>query len=357
MQSGYFTKHTPKQTATGVPDVESSGAPLVPEAAPKRNQLLWALVGIALGLGLLYASLRRVDLTALLATLRSVGWGWIAGILGATFGFIAIKAWRWGLLLRFVPGLRFRELHASVYVGLAVNFLVAHVGEFMRAAAIAKQRRVPVSSIFASVLVERSLDFIALLMLLALVLVISPDLPEIVAMAGAVTGVAVAISIAGLYLLLHPPVWLERLVGTLSGPLPGHVRDFCGRQLERSRVGVASIKNFRLMTLAIAASVVQWSLVVVAIWCSGLAVGQTVSLVAAIVTLVLIVIGLALPNSPMQIGTTQLAFVIGLGTGGAQATTAIAASLIYTAFLIIPIMIIGGVLMLQIRPMALLRMR
>ncbi len=312
--------------------------------------MTWTLVGTVLGLSLLYASTRKVDFAALTTTLRLVEWVWVAAILGATIGFIAIKALRWGMLLRFVPGLTFQDLHASVYVGLAANFLVSHLGEFVRATIIAGQRQVAVSTIFASIMVERALDFIALLLLLALVLFTSPDLPRIVAVAAAVAGAIVIIAMTGLLLLLNPPAWLERLVRALTRRVRERLRDRALQLFERSRQGLAAITSLRLMMLAIAASVAQWSLVVVAIFCSGMAIGAPMSLAAAIVTFVLIVMGLTLPNSPMQIGTTQLAFAVGLGTDGVQATTSIAASLIYTAFLIIPIMIVGGILMLRIRP-------
>ena len=341
-----------EQTAARSPDGASSGTTPMTAELRKHRPFLWTMVGTSLGLGLLYAATRKVDLASLLTTLQYVNWNLAAGILGATLGFNAIKAWRWRVLLRFIPGITFRELHASVYIGLAVNFLVAHVGEFLRTVMIATQRGVAISAVFASVLVERALDFMALLILIAAVLVFYPDPHEIVAIAGAVSGAAVVVAGTGLYLLLHQPDWLSPLVSKMSRALPERVRDFARLQLERSRLGLAAIGNLRLMILAAIVSVVQWSLVVAAIWCSGQAVGESVAPVAAISTLVLIIVGLTLPNAPMQIGTTQLAFVIGLGTGGTQATTAIAASLIYTTFVIIPTMIVGGVLMLRIRSTA-----
>ena len=103
------------------------------------------------------------------------------------------------------------------------------------------------------------------------------------------------------------------------------------------------------MIAVLVVSVLQWLLIVAAIWASALAVGESASIVALVTTFVLILVGLMLPNSPMQIGTTQLAFTIGLGTGGIMATTAIAASLVYTMFLIIPVMLAGGVCLLRNR--------
>lgn len=311
-----------------------------------RRPLLWTLIGTALGLGLLYASTRRIEPAALAAALKSVEWPWIFGILGATFAFIAIKAWRWTILLRFIPGLRFRDLHSAVYIGLAVNFLIAHVGEFLRAAIVARNRRVAVSTVFASVVIERVLDFIALLVLLALTVGLMPDPPELVAVAAAASGGFVLLAVAGLYLLLQPPAWAIRHATALSRPLPARWRERMRHELQRFTPGLASLGNPRLLLSALLISVLQWSLVIFAIWCSGVAVGPSVSLVAATVTFVVIVIGLTLPNSPLQIGTTQLAFVLGLGTDGTEAAAAIAASLLYTSFLIIPIMLAGGALML-----------
>jgi uncharacterized protein (TIRG00374 family) len=324
-------------------------APPVTGQVQQRSPLLWTIIGTTLGLCLLYASTRKVDLATLLTTLRFIKWNWAAGILGATVSFCAIKAWRWGTLLRFVPGLRFRDLHAGVYIGLAVNFLVSHAGEFLRSTMISRQRGIAISAVFASVIVERALDFIALLVLITLAFFLSPNPPGIVAVAAAVSGVIVIMTVTGLYLLLHSPAWLERLASTLSRALPQRMRDVARQQLERSRLGLAAIRNLRLMMLAVIVSVVQWLLVVAAIGCSSLAVGESVSLVDAVVTLILIVVGLTLPSSPMQVGTTQLAFTIGLGLGGTHATAAIAASLVYTTFLIVPEMVVGGILMLRIR--------
>lgn len=314
---------------------------------PAGNPWLWTLLGSALGLGLLYASTRQVDFAALVVNLGTVRWGWALGILGATAGFIAIKAWRWAVLLRFVPGIRFRDLHSAVYIGLAVNFLVAHVGELLRSGLVARRHGAPVSAVFATVLVERLLDFIALLALLAVVFATEPSLPYLFRLAAAIAGAFVVVAIAGLYLMLHPPARLRRVAAAMGRPLPERLRNGLVRQLQRSRAGLAAVKDLQLMLFATLVSVLQWSFVVVAICCSALAVGESTSLIAATATFVLIIVGLALPSPPMQLGTTQLAFTIGLGTGGMSATAAIAASLVYTVLLIIPIMIVGGVLAMR----------
>jgi glycosyltransferase 2 family protein len=312
-----------------------------------RNALLWTLAGTALGLALLYASTRKVDAGALIATLRSVDWPWIAAILAATTAFCAIKAWRWGLLLKFVRDLTFRELHSAVYAGLAVNFLVAHVGEFLRAATVARNRRVSTSAVLASVIVERVLDFVALLVLLSLIAVAVPNRPAAVTTAAAISVVVVVVMLGGLISLMHPPAWSVQLASRLGRLLTERLHERIREQLDRFRAGLSAMRDPGLLLQAVILSVLQWVLVIAAIWASARAVGPPATLIATTVTLVLIVVGLALPNSPLQIGATQLAFVVGLGTDGTGVTPAIAASLVYTSFLILPIMLAGGIALLR----------
>lgn len=310
-----------------------------------------------LGLVLLYASIRKVEFGQIREALRSAHWTWALLALAGNAAFIAAKAWRWKNLLRFSPDVRFSELHGAVYIGLAMNFLVAHVGEFLRSAIIARKRDLAMSAVFASVVVERILDFIAMLFLLAIVFASAPSLPDIVEMAGIGAALIVVIATSGLFALLHPPQWLCGLAGKCARLLPARTSDLLTEQLRKARLGLESVKDLRLMTVVLVTSVLQWTLVVSNIWCSAAAVGESVSLLAAFVVFVIIIAGLTLPNSPLQIGTTQLAFVLGLGIDHVSASTAIAASLIYTVCVILQTMIVGGVLLIARRRPVTLRAR
>ena len=310
-----------------------------------------------LGLILLYAATRKVESAMLVAALKDANWPSIVGVLTVTAAFVALKAWRWKILLNFAPAARFRDLHSAVYVGLAVNFMLSHAGEFLRATVVAHKVKVAFSAILASVLVERTMDFVALLALFSAFAFSASDLPGVVSLAGSITVGVVVIGVMSIYLLLHPPSWLATIVATLVRPLPDRVVAWLENQLALSREGFESIKDLRLMLGTFAISVVQWLLVIGAIRLSAEAVGETVSLVAIAIIFVVIVIGLTLPNAPLQIGTTQFAFSLGMGADGASASSAIAASIVYTAFLIIPILIIGGSIAIRGRSMAAASMR
>jgi uncharacterized protein (TIRG00374 family) len=253
-------------------------------------------------------------------------------------------------LLAALPHVGFRDLHAAVYLGLAANFLLAHIGELLRATAVARGHGAPVSVVLASVVMERVLDFLAILAILAMVVVAAPGAPEAIVSAAAASAAFVALSVAGLVLFLHPPEWAARFAARCGRRLRPKLHDRLARHFARFKEGLAPLTRPGLMAITLCASVVQWGLVVVAVWASGMAVAESVTTLAAIVTFVLLILGMTLPNSPLQVGTTQLAFVIGLGTAGIAASVAIAASLVYTMFLILPIMLAGALAALRGQP-------
>lgn len=318
----------------------------------ERRAIAWSVVGVVLGLSLLYVATRKVDLQTLIATLRAIAPEWAVAVLACTLSFSAVKTWRWSLLLRFAGDIGFSRLHGAVYAGTALNFLLSHAGEFFRAVSISKDGKVSASAAFATIVVERALDFVALLLLLVLLSAFAPDVPALVETAAWFAAVFVVAAVLALRLLLDTPPWLVRVSTTVAKPVPERLKTWFLTQVGLSRAGIVAIRDMRMMAVALLISVLQWSLIVAAVWCSARSLGESVSLTSAVATFVLLVLGLTLPTAPMQVGTTQLAFAVGLATAGIGATTALAASLVYTTFLIIPTMLIGGVCLLQGRETA-----
>ena len=210
-------------------------SPTTRDNAGNRKPVLWVVIGILLGLVLLYASTRKVDADALIVTLSSADPRWALALIVVVIGFTLLKTWRWQLLLRSMVNVKFGSLYSAIYIGLAVNFLIAHVGEFLRVAVIAGKNRASISAVFATVVVERALDFLAFLVVIAVLSMFSSDLPEYVATAGYIAGAIVVIAIVGLYAFLHTPDWLLRLIEALSRPMSVGVRTWCAHQFELFR--------------------------------------------------------------------------------------------------------------------------
>jgi uncharacterized membrane protein YbhN (UPF0104 family) len=92
---------------------------------------------------------------------------------------------------------------------------------------------------------------------------------------------------------------------------------------------------------------VQWGGIVLAVWASAQAVGASVGVPVAIAVFALTVIGLSIASAPAQLGTTQLAFVVALEVNGHAASVALAASAVYTSFVVLTMMALGGLAWLR----------
>ena len=328
---------------------ESHNSQKLLAASDRQHALLWTLVGSLLGMVLLYAATRKVESAQLLLVLKSVDLRWGVAVFLAVPVFVAIKTWRWAILLKPVPGARYADLHSAVYVGLAVNFIIVHVGELLRAAIVARTSRISVSTVLATVVVEKALDFLAILLLLVGLSFFVSELAPYVHLASYAIGAAACVIMLLLIAMLHPPQWLQRWTTNISNLLQETIKVWLLSQFEKFRSGLAGITDRRIMSAAIGLAVAQWILVVAAVWWSGLAAGAIQTPMSLATTFVIIVLGLSVPNAPLQIGSTQLAFAIGLGMNGTEPEIAISASLVYTAFLIIPTMMIGGLYLMRLR--------
>ncbi len=313
------------------------------------SQWRWGLGGLAIGAGFFWIALRTISPAETLAVLSQASWPGLLGTWLAGVAFMALKGARWALLLRPVARVETGLLHRVLYAGAAANLLLAHSGEVLRASLLARRTGVSASAILATVAVERVFDFAALALLSALAIAIDPHVSPQLSLAG---GLALAIVLAGVlgaYALLRATPGTVRLGNILFAPLPARARTWLFEQLRRGRVGLAPLIDPAMAAHAGVLSLLQWACVVTAIWSSCAALGSHPPLTGALATFVLMVIGLTLPSPPAQLGTTQLAFVVGLGLVGVAPGPAIAASLIYTGLVVLPVILIGGGLGLMTR--------
>lgn len=83
----------------------------------------------------------------------------------AIAGFVLfLRAWRWRRLVRGVGDLPLRSAYHATAIGFAASVVLpARAGEVIRPILAARERKLPVSGLLASVLVERLLDLAAIL--------------------------------------------------------------------------------------------------------------------------------------------------------------------------------------------------
>ncbi len=127
---------------------------------------------LALGALLLYFAFRGVAFEKLAATLQKVNYWWIGlSLLFAGISFFS-RARRWVLLIEplgFNPS--FKNTYHSLMVGYLSNYALPRLGEVTRCVTLGNREKIPVDSLIGTVIVERVIDMVMLLLILVILLI------------------------------------------------------------------------------------------------------------------------------------------------------------------------------------------
>lgn len=269
------------------------------------------LVGVAVTVFLLWIVLRGEDFGQIWAQIRQGNlWLLLAAVAVATFGFF-IRALRWRVLLAPVdPDTGLHNRFAAVSIGfMGNNVLPARVGEFARAYAFSRLEPVSASAAFGSLVVERFLDGVVLLLMLV-VPVLTPGFPRAGVLsqgfgAAALKGGALLVGIVMLSLIVMA-VWPRRFVRAaerVARLLPSAVARPLVDALEAFLDSVAILRSPRLLTLGFAWTVAFWLWHGLSFWLGMLAFGIDTGLVSAFFTEAVVGFGVAVPSAPGFVGT------------------------------------------------------
>lgn len=138
--------------------------------SPRFKSALAFAGSLLLGGGLLVLALRGADLDAVRDALRDGAWGWLVPLFIISVASVAIRAWRWRLLLNALPtkpdetqkAVTFETAFISVTIGYLVNYAAPRLGEFARAANVSSRSAMSFPAVFGTVVAERVLDVLTL---------------------------------------------------------------------------------------------------------------------------------------------------------------------------------------------------
>ncbi len=302
-----------------------------------RNRIVNVLK-LALSAGLLILLLSRVGLRQALSTFAAASWPLLALALALYVAGIALRALRWQALLRAqkveVPLSRLVVLY---YVGSFFNIMLPTSvgGDAIRAYELARYHCPPEVAV-GTVLVDRAIGLLMLLLLAALVLPFSSSLlpPTTVWLVIALA----AGSLAGLAILLWGKP-LERIFRSL----PPRLRTLVDRPLVRKLYRSFTGYDRRALTVAAGVSLI-FNLILIAVnVLIGLGLGVHVRLAYYFVFISLISFASALPISLGGLGVREGLYTALFGQVGVVAVAALSMSL---AFYLVNVLsgAIGGLL-------------
>jgi len=144
--------------------------------SPLVRKILAQIGSFFLAGALLYLALRGVDLAEVGEALRTADYRWLVPLAGVTLLSHLIRAWRWQMLLEALPStqpglppkrISLKYAFYSIMIGYMVNYAAPRAGEFVRSANMAARGKLRFSSVLGTVVVERILDVLTLLLALA----------------------------------------------------------------------------------------------------------------------------------------------------------------------------------------------
>ena len=313
---------------------------------PSASRLVAIALGLAVGGVFLALAFRGTPPAAVAHLLAAGHWGG-GGILVlvATAGFVLAKAARWRLLLGIRAGEGLPPLWPPVLAGLALNALVPHSGEFVRAIALQRRAGRPAVAVLSSIVAERVFDLFAVLILGALAFGSVVVGPEVATALRLIAWVALAGAIA-IVLLLVAPGGITRLMTALAAPLPARARAWLLGQLAAALTGFEPVRSPSTALAVLVWSLAQWLTIALAVYGCGLVLGLSLGAAAAALVVVGIVVAFLLPNAPGYAGSVQVAFLVTLKPLGVAADVALAASVVYQLLMVLPL-VVGGLIVLR----------
>jgi len=134
-----------------------------------KNWKSW--LGFVISVGILYLAFHRIDFRLLLESLQDANYLYLIPIVAIIFLSMALRALRWGYLLRPLKKIGFPNLFEGILIGfMANNVLPVRMGEFVRAYIIGRSEKISKTASFGTIVVERLFDGFTVLALLVVVL-------------------------------------------------------------------------------------------------------------------------------------------------------------------------------------------
>ena len=272
----------------------------------------------------------------------------LAGAIATAGGLV--RALRWRLLLEplGVP-VSLNARWKAIIIGLTVtNLAPGRLGELARPYALSKMASVSTSGAFGTVVLERVLDVIALLILL-LVALLAPAFPSDAIMLGRPIGYAVGGAVVVGFLALVVTASLVLFPGRVSGFartigdwLPGRTGGRIADALEAFIAGLGLLRRPAALIKALLWSLLHWVWMAASFWAAFRAFGLDVGFTAALFTQCVVVVFVAIPAGPGFIGTLQAGVLVAVsGVFNVPETEALSMSVGYHLAGYIPVTLLG----------------
>ncbi len=234
------------------------------------------------------------------------------GQLGLAFVFVALSMFTrgirwWGLLGKGLPLIKAVHLVNLTFLG---NQLPLRLGEAARSVLVSREG-VSIEKAAASIVVERLIDTLLVVLMVAATVSQLPDAPEYVTVPASRFGLLALVTFLCLLALARQPRRAKRLLAAMTQKLPLLNRTPLQRIVDNLLDGLAAIADFRTLVFTLVWSLIAWSTSLATFYVLHLALGIEVNYAQSVpLGVSLAALGIALPFSIAAVGPFEAAIIV-----------------------------------------------
>jgi uncharacterized protein (TIRG00374 family) len=220
------------------------------------------LLGLGVSALCLYFATRGVDWGEVGRVLRSATWTWVGVVVLVSLLSHVIRAQRWRVLLRPVVAAPFYPALSATLIGFGASMVLPlRLGEIIRPALFARRTGIGISPAFSSVVLERLIDMLFVVVCFVLVAVVYPDRGAYRSLAWlAALGVAAAVAVV--FLVARHRQRAEGLASAVLVRLPARLGRGLGPIARGLLDGVGGLGDAATVGLVLAYSALLWGAIV-----------------------------------------------------------------------------------------------
>jgi uncharacterized protein (TIRG00374 family) len=263
-----------------------------------------------------------------------------------------VRARRWRYL--FPPGSAPPGLVPAVMIGyMANNVLPLRAGEVVRVYVVARRWGAAGAgstggafwTALATLIVERVLDSLAVVLMLAVLVLVVP-VPGFLQVAALAVLAIDLVGIAVLVALVAAPARCTRLVERLAARWP-RLRQRAVGVFETFVRGLDGIRTPSHALPILVWTVIVWVIPASAAWMMLAALNLDVPWVAGWAVLAFVGLGISIPSAPGYVGVFHAAAALAVGLFGVPPAAAVGYALVFHASQIVPIVVLGWLYLLR----------
>jgi uncharacterized protein (TIRG00374 family) len=308
------------------------------------------VIVLAVAAALVVLFLRNVDLRHVAGEIIRARMRWLLVSLVAAVLSIVFRALRWQYLLEPLGHASFGNSFRATAVGFAANsILPARAGEVIRPYFLARHENMTATGAFATIILERVLDVLTVLVLLALsvfvfnrgVGVANPTAFAAMKWAGATALGGSIVALVVMFVLAGDPGRIGRWMTRLEQAVPSTLAGLIGSVAEKFSRGLGAVRRPGRLFVALLWSFPLWLTIAAGLWAVSEAFRIDVPFTGSFLLVAILVIGVAVPT-PGAIGGFHEAYRLGATMFfGAPDNAAVGAAIVAHLFSVGPVLVLG----------------